>query len=175
MKLTGSTQLCAADATIKVTFSSSGPVSTSKADLSLTNLVQANGTKLGNFSPGGIDLTSGQNVTIGGDSPAEAMGYNQVWIGMAIAKGDFSRKSITTDTVGTMLTSEDNRDSASAMNYLAGRFYGMDGMEVGGVFMENGQVHGVTTTGTALTQEANSADGILIGAFGGARVTPIQP
>ena len=163
------------DAVINVTFTSTGTGYKSSAMLSINNLVQSNGSKLGNYSPGEIDLVTGDNVAVGGSSPANPMGYNQVWTGMPIAKGDFGRKSITTDTAGALISPADNRDSANAMNYLAGRFYDMDGDEVGGVFMENGQVHGVTATGMALTAGENSADGILVGAFGAARVTPITP
>jgi hypothetical protein len=108
-----------------------------------------------------------------------------VWTGMEITAGDFARRDfnryggmdgVYADSGGV----GDIHDRAGAMRYLAGRFYGTDGMEVGGVFMENGEisgrdnVFGVDTTGDEETGRNTVADqlGVLHGAFGATRVVP---
>ena len=172
------------DAEIDVSFSSTGTSYTSAATLSIKNLVQSNGMRLGHFMPGTLD----NSATAPADAAALGQGFNDVWKGMSVTKGDFNRKSITMTAadpaVGLAMAVQDR---ASNMNYLAGRFYGTDGMEVGGVFMENGEVSGsVTATGMADgfggdTVAPDDGDavldmaGTLVGAFGGAREIPELP
>ena len=186
------------DATITVTFSSAGPASTSSAALSITNLRQADGVRLGNFRPGQVALDGGAGVaqgalitTVGSEASAD-VGYTEVWQNMAIMAGDFSRRgfSVTNPTTATAIPAA-NRDPNGPANYLAGRFYGMAGMEAGGVFMEDGKVSGMNgnvadgfgagATGLSAAGVAGNTNavtdlkGVLVGAFGGARDIPIQP
>ena len=184
------------DAEIAVSFSSTGTGYKAEATLSIMNLVEADGDMLGNFRPGQIAL----GATVPTDSTADHLGYIDVWSGMDITKGDFARESISATTGGTPIPppatgTVDQRDLAGSANYLAGRFYGTGGMEVGGVFMEDGQISGrvatantadgfgtaTAATGVGAAPVATTDDkvrdlpGTLVGAFGGGRVTPVTP
>ena len=168
------------DASIAVAFTPTGTGYKAAATLSVNNLVQSDGAKLGDFRPGD---------TLLGPAGAATDNYTNVWTGMTITKGDFSRRSITTampadGATAAAVLATNMRDGAGAEKYLAGRFYDMAGDEVGGVFMEDGQISGYVTatstkrafpTDTADAPTATNVSGILVGAFGGGRVTPVTP
>jgi hypothetical protein len=92
---------------------------------------------------------------------------------MAIEGGAFKRRSIgytdlfhsSDDGDGDPVFSAalaGNADPATADNYLAGRFYGAGGMEVGGVFHEDGSF----TMGAV---DGDDKPATMIGAFGATR------
>ena len=175
------------DAAIAVKFTSSGTGYKSAATLSINNLVQSDGTMLGNFRTGTLPIATAADVT------AANTGYdNVVWNGMAITKGDFSRKGITATVSDTgviaAIGDPSEMDRPSSSNYLAGRFYGTGGKEVGGVFQEDGLVTGYNATTrmadgvdadaatfTAATIGMADVQGTLMGAFGGGREIPELP
>ena len=113
-----------------------------------------------------------------------------VWTGMKIMAGNFARHDFNrhggpdgsydaSETPAAGTVEDDIHDRAGDTRYLAGSFYGPDGMEVGGVFMENGQVSGsdnafgppIAANTEDPTFAADTA-GTLTGAFGAARVIP---
>ena len=181
--------------TVDFSQTAGGPQAT--ADLAISGLSD----DLGRFRPGVAQqevLTGVDATTVISDSdhipdPNSLL----VWTDMEITAGDFARHDFNRSAgpdgiyVGQMLNPagdaivgtanenglDDIHDRTGAMNYLAGRFYGEDGMEVGGVFMENGQISGADNTfggAASATDPDNIPDmmGTLTGALGAARDIP---
>ena len=153
-------------AMITVGFATTAAGVTSSADLMIYGL----SSNLGTFRTG-----DAINVNADGlERPLEADEQSTlVWAGMKITAGDFSRRSFTG---GTLDLTDDDPLVPTDKSYLAGSFYGMDGMEVGGVFMETGEVSGTDNVfgvpATQLGATAADQEGILTGAFGAARDIP---
>jgi hypothetical protein len=175
-------------ARLTVNFSQTASGAEAAASLAIGGLTGDRGT----FRPGVMQVDP---ETPGDDTPLVADPNSlMVWTGMKITAGDFARQDFNRNAgpdgiyVGSSPTANDNIGDdihdrgAGATRYLAGRFYGTDGMEVGGVFMENGQVSGSdnafgaspTASGTVDADPDHAMDiaGTLTGAFGAARVIP---
>ena len=107
-------------------------------------------TVLGNFVPYRTREFTQNEDGVAATAESMADPAYHAWRSMAIEDGAFARRSIgqgdlfhssndvsTGDPVFTEAV-VGNMDPASADNYLAGRFYGTGGMEVGVVFHEDG-------------------------------------
>ena len=156
-------------AMINVTFAQTASGAEASAGLTISGLTGNRGV----FQPG-LDRTD--------PAPsAEDTNSTMVWSGMKITAGDFARRDFNRyDPTGTYsATTATSIHDRAGTNYLAGRFYGTDGMEVGGVFMENGEISGADNVfgtgedaGTPPTNLILDTAGTLTGSFGAARVIP---
>jgi hypothetical protein len=130
-------ELVSGDAKIMVDFEATGTGYASDAELTITGVKNSSGTALGTFTSGDTGET------------------NAAWMDMDIMDGAFVRDDDT--------TTGEPPGEGDDLQYLAGRFYGPDGMEVGGVFKELGQL----TLGNADNTGANAAN--IMGSFGASR------
>jgi hypothetical protein len=163
-------QILRGTATLDVTFEASGTGYSAAADLSITDVMSAAGEDLGDFMPYRTrDFTEEADGLLASNEEMDDPAYH-AWKAMAIEGGAFKRRSIgytdlfhSSDDVPQFVPATAlNADPATADNYLAGRFYGAGGMEVGGVFHEDGSF----TMGAV---DGDDKPATMIGAFGATR------
>ena len=171
-------QILRGTATLDVTFASSGTGYSAAADLSITDVMSAAGDVLGDFVPYRTRaFTQAADGVVAEQELVTNPAYH-AWNSMAITDGAFARRDLregslfdgTPDNATDALTPIPvaDEDPANAMNYLAGRFYGTGGMEVGGVFHEDGSFTMVDVAGENMPLD-NDVPATLIGAFGASR------